>query len=157
MGGSGLVEEPLGSTSPSLNAQSCMTHSKVMRPPVPSVCFSRICSAAPVSLAVISTGSLQGSLAAGAGPTTLLLTESLFRGSCSLKSVLPPLVSGMSCDGVEVAEGNEAGLAREKMLHAVARSEERKRLREALLACSKQDTLAMVRPLKVLYERPRDR
>jgi hypothetical protein len=34
-----------------------------------------------------------------------------FRGSYSLKRVLPSLVSGMSEDGMEVADGNEAGLA----------------------------------------------
>jgi len=37
-----------------------------------------------------------------------------------------------------------------KMLHAEAGSEERKRLRDALLAYCKQDTLAMVRMLEVL-------
>jgi hypothetical protein len=37
-----------------------------------------------------------------------------FRGSYSLKSVLPPLVPDMSYGGMEVAGGNEAGLAWEK-------------------------------------------
>jgi len=79
-----------------------------------------------------------------------------FRGSYSLKSVLPALVSGMSYDGMEVAEGNEAGLAWEKMLNAAAGSEERKRLRDALLAYCKQDTLAMAKLLEVLCEHTRD-
>jgi hypothetical protein len=73
-----------------------------------------------------------------------------FRGSYSLKSVLPALVPNMSYDSMEVAEGNEAGLAWEKMAHAEAGSEERTRLRDALLAYCKQDTLAMVRLLEVL-------
>jgi predicted RecB family nuclease len=73
-----------------------------------------------------------------------------FRGSYSLKSVLPALVPDMSYDGMEVAEGNEAGLAWEKMVHAEVGSEERKRLRDALLAYCKQDTLAMARLLEVL-------
>jgi hypothetical protein len=73
-----------------------------------------------------------------------------FRGSYSLKSVLPALVPDMSYDGMEVAEGNDAGLAWEKMVHAEAGSEERRRLRDALLAYCKQDTLAMVRLLEVL-------
>jgi CRISPR/Cas system-associated exonuclease Cas4 (RecB family) len=73
-----------------------------------------------------------------------------FRGSYSLKSVLPALVPGMSYEGMEVAEGDEAGLAWEKMVHAEVGSEERKRLRDALLAYCKQDTLAMVRLLEVL-------
>ena len=72
-----------------------------------------------------------------------------FRGSYSLNSVLPALVPDMSYDGMEVAEGNDAGLAWEKMLHAEAGSEERRRLRDALLAYCKQDTLAMVRLLEV--------
>jgi CRISPR/Cas system-associated exonuclease Cas4 (RecB family) len=80
-----------------------------------------------------------------------------FRGSYSLKSVLPALVPGMSYDGMEVAEGNEAGLAWEKMIHAEAGSEERKKLRDALVAYCKQDTLAMLRLLEVLYGHTRDR
>jgi hypothetical protein len=55
------------------------------------------------------------------------------------------------------AEGNEAGLAWEKMVHAEVGSEERRRLREALLAYCRQDTLAMAKLLEVLYEHTRDR
>jgi hypothetical protein len=73
-----------------------------------------------------------------------------FRGSYSLKSVLPALVADMSYDGMEVAEGNEAGLAWEKMVRAEPGSDERRKLRENLLAYCKQDTLAMVRLLEVL-------
>ena len=80
-----------------------------------------------------------------------------FRGSYSLKSVLPALVPDMSYDGKEVAEGNDAGLAWEKMVHAEAGSEERKRLKDALRAYCKQDTLAMAKVLEVLYEHTRDR
>jgi hypothetical protein len=80
-----------------------------------------------------------------------------FRGSYSLKSVLPALVPDMTYDGMEVSEGNEAGLAWEKMVRAATGSEERKRLRNALLAYCKQDTLAMVRLLEVSYEHARDR
>jgi len=35
-------------------------------------------------------------------------------------------------------------------------SEERKRLRDALRACCKQDTLTMLQLLKILYEHSRD-
>ena len=56
----------------------------------------------------------------------------------------------VSYDGMEVAEGNEAGLAWEKMLHTEVGGQERKRLRDPLLAYCKQDTLAMVRLLEVL-------
>jgi len=68
----------------------------------------------------------------------------------SLKSVLPALVPDMSYDGMEVAEGNEAGLAWEKMVRTEPGSDERRNLRNALLAYCKQDTLAMVRLLEVL-------
>jgi hypothetical protein len=58
---------------------------------------------------------------------------------------------------MEVAEGDETGLAWEKMVHAEAGSEERKRLKEAPPAYCKQDTLAMVSLLEALYEHTRDR
>ena len=58
---------------------------------------------------------------------------------------------------MEVAEGNEAGLAWERMVHAEVGSEERRRLREALLAYCRQDTLAMSKLLGFLYEYTRDR
>jgi len=75
-----------------------------------------------------------------------------FAGSFSLKRVLPALIPNMSYDGMEVAEGTEAGLAWEKMIDGEVDSAERKRLRAALLAYCKQDTLAMVRLLEVLRE-----
>ena len=80
-----------------------------------------------------------------------------FRGSYSLKSVLPALMPGTSYGGMEVADGNEAGLAWEKMVHVKAGTEERKRLRDALLAHCKQDTLAMAKLVEVFYEHARDR
>jgi hypothetical protein len=63
----------------------------------------------------------------------------------------------MTYDGMEVAEGNEAGLAWEKTVHAEVGSEERRRLRDALLAYCKQDTLGMAKLPEVLYEHTRDR
>jgi hypothetical protein len=78
--------------------------------------------------------------------------DMVFRGSCSLKSVAPGLVPEMSYDGMEVAEGNEAGLAWEKMVRAEAGSDERRKHRDDLLPYCKQDTLAMVRLLEVLRE-----
>jgi hypothetical protein len=56
----------------------------------------------------------------------------------------------MSYDRIEGAEGNEAALAWEKVAHAEVGSEERKRLRDTLMAYCKQDTLAMARLLEVL-------
>jgi hypothetical protein len=82
-----------------------------------------------------------------------LVYHSAFCGSFSLKSVLPALVPEMSYDGMEVAEGSDAGLAWEKIIHGEVQGVERNRLREALLAYCKQDTLAMVRLLDVLRAR----
>lgn len=73
-----------------------------------------------------------------------------FAGTFSLKSVLPALIPEMSYEDMEVSEGSEAGLAWEKMIHGQVDAAERKRLREALLAYCKQDTLAMVRLLEAL-------
>ena len=77
--------------------------------------------------------------------------HSEFRGSYSLKHVLPALVPDMTYEGMEVAEGSQAGLKWEKMLHTEAGGQVQSQLRDALLAYCKQDTLAMVKLLDVLY------
>jgi hypothetical protein len=56
----------------------------------------------------------------------------------------------MSYKDMEVSEGSEAGLAWEKMIRGLVEPAERNRLRAALLAYCKQDTLAMVRLREVL-------
>lgn len=71
----------------------------------------------------------------------------------SLNNVLPALLPETSYDGMGVAEGNAAGIAWEEMLHSEVRSEVRKRLRNALAAYCKQETLAMVRLIDVLRAR----
>ena len=73
-----------------------------------------------------------------------------FRGSFSLKSVLPALVPDMTYDGMEVANGNEAGLVWEQMIRGNFGPTERKQWRAALLAYCRQDTMAMVRILERL-------
>ena len=75
-----------------------------------------------------------------------------FEGSYSLKKVLPALVPDMKYKGMLVSEGSEAGLKWEEMLQSEVGTEERARLRNALLAYCKQDTLAMVKLLEVLYQ-----
>ena len=75
-----------------------------------------------------------------------------FRGSYSLKSVLPALVPNMTYDGMAVSQGSEAGVAWEKMVRAEVGSDERRNLRDGLLAYCKQDTLAMVKLLDVLCQ-----
>jgi hypothetical protein len=75
-----------------------------------------------------------------------------FQGSYSLKSVLPALVAGMTYEGMDVAEGEQAGVVWETMIHGQLDENEKKQAREALLAYCRQDTLAMVKLLEVLRE-----
>jgi predicted RecB family nuclease len=72
-----------------------------------------------------------------------------FGGSFSLKAVLPALVPEMSYEGMQVANGQAAGLAWEAMI-AANNGSERDAKRRALLAYCGQDTLALVRLLEVL-------
>jgi predicted RecB family nuclease len=73
-----------------------------------------------------------------------------FGGSFSIKSVLPAL-AGMTYAGMEVADGGQAGLTWERMLHGGVDAAERARLKAALLAYCRQDTLAMVKILERLH------
>lgn len=67
-----------------------------------------------------------------------------FAGSYSLKSVLPALVPEMSYEGMEVADGINAGLAWESLIRTPDVAQ-RERLRNALLEYCSLDTLALVR------------
>jgi hypothetical protein len=75
-----------------------------------------------------------------------------FCGSFSMKDVLPALVPGMSYEDMEVAEGGQAGLAYNALVREALSVSERNRLRKALLAYCKQDSLGMVRVLKKLED-----
>lgn len=75
-----------------------------------------------------------------------------FRGSFSLKQVLPALIPDMSYEEMDVSEGEEAGLAWERMVRGQVSEKEKLRLRKALLEYCSQDTLAMVRLLDFLSE-----
>jgi len=70
-----------------------------------------------------------------------------FQGSYSLKTVLPALVPALSYDHLDVADGGEAGLAWEQMVRGGVDAAERPRLKSALLAYCRQDSLAMVKVL----------
>jgi predicted RecB family nuclease len=70
-----------------------------------------------------------------------------YAGSYSIKSVLPALVPEMMYDGMQVANGQAAGVAWERLVRGGLDSDERDRIRTALLAYCGQDTLAMVRLL----------
>jgi hypothetical protein len=80
-----------------------------------------------------------------------------FGGSYSLKSVLPALVPEMTYDGMQVANGQDAGLAWESLVHGGLEEIERQHIRKALLDYCGQDTLAMVRLLDALWLGGRDK
>jgi predicted RecB family nuclease len=73
-----------------------------------------------------------------------------FAGSYSIKSVLPALVPDMTYEGMQVANGQGAGLAWESLVRGSIDASERDRIRKALLDYCGQDTLAMVRLLEKL-------
>jgi len=73
-----------------------------------------------------------------------------YAGSYSIKSVLPALVPEMSYEGMEVANGQDAGLAWNSLVRGGLDQAERDRIRKALLDYCGQDTLAMVRLLEKL-------
>lgn len=73
-----------------------------------------------------------------------------FVGSYSIKNVLPALVPGMTYEGMEVADGTDAGLAWEALTRSGLDQTERNRIKRALLDYCGQDTLALVKLLDVL-------
>ncbi len=76
-----------------------------------------------------------------------------FGGSYSLKSVLPALVPEMTYDGMEVADGQTAGLAWESLVAGEWSETERQRKRKVLLEYCCQDTLGMVKLVELLRQR----
>ena len=72
-----------------------------------------------------------------------------FAGSYSIKSVLPALVPEMTYEGMEVANGQAAGLAWESLRGSLDCGE-REKIKKALLDYCGQDTLALVRVLEKL-------
>jgi predicted RecB family nuclease len=73
-----------------------------------------------------------------------------FGASYSLKSVLPALVPQMTYAGMEVRDGQAAGLAWESLVSGGLNGGERERISKALLDYCWQDTLGMVRLLERL-------
>jgi predicted RecB family nuclease len=73
-------------------------------------------------------------------------------GSFSLKSVLPALVPEMTYDGMEVGDGQAAGLAWGSFIGGDCDEAERERTKKALLDYCGQDTLAMARILATLTD-----
>jgi len=68
-----------------------------------------------------------------------------FAGSFSLKAVLPAIIPEMTYEGMEVADGQAAGLAWESLLRGGMSLGERERIKQALRAYCGQDTLALLK------------
>jgi hypothetical protein len=68
-----------------------------------------------------------------------------FGGSFSLKAVLPALVPEMTYAGMEVANGQDAGLAWESLVRGWLDCDDSGRIRKALLNYCGQDTLALLK------------
>jgi len=64
----------------------------------------------------------------------------------------PALVPEMTCNGMEISEGEQAGIRWDAMIHGRIDENETKKVRDALLAYCRQDTLAMVRLLELLRQ-----
>lgn len=92
------------------------------------------------------------------GPLTLILNRLVdliecskcvnhpeFRGSNSIKDVLPVLVPDMSYEGLPIANGEDASVTFAYMAHGKFTQEECAMKREEMLRYCKQDTLAMVK------------
>jgi hypothetical protein len=58
----------------------------------------------------------------------------------------------MSYEGMDVADGAQAGVVWETMIRGQLGDSEKKKAREALLAYCRQDTLGMAKLLEVLRE-----
>ncbi|MFQ6614604.1 MAG: DUF2779 domain-containing protein [Fidelibacterota bacterium] len=77
-------------------------------------------------------------------------TDYRFKGSNSLKGVLPVLVPGMNYESLEVSNGTEAQVAWNEMIRLQPGLEKERLVRDLLTYCG-QDTLAMVEIHKRLH------
>jgi len=73
-----------------------------------------------------------------------------FKGSASIKSVMPVLVPNLSYKALNIQEGNTASEGWLKVADSNISQEERNKLAEDMLAYCQLDTLAMVKILEVL-------
>ena len=75
-----------------------------------------------------------------------------FRGSYSLKSVLPVLVPGMGYADMEIADGMTAATSYARMIGEDTSPGQRTAIRDALLTYCERDTEAMVRVYEALWQ-----
>ena len=76
-----------------------------------------------------------------------------FHGSFSLKSVLPALLPEMDYRNLDVQEGQQAGLEYLRMINNYTSSDEKEKIRKALLNYCERDTLAMLKIREDLLKR----
>jgi predicted RecB family nuclease len=76
-----------------------------------------------------------------------------FRGSFSLKSVLPAILPEMSYENLSIQEGQEAGLGYLRMIDPSTAPEEREEIKKDLLIYCGHDTLAMLKIRDELLKR----
>lgn len=75
-----------------------------------------------------------------------------FKGSYSIKKVLPVLVPDLSYDGMDIAEGATAMASWDEMVNKDATPERKEKIRKDLLKYCELDTLAMVRIFEELQK-----
>lgn len=75
-----------------------------------------------------------------------------FKGSYSIKKVLPVLVPDLSYDGMDIAEGATAMASWDEMVNKDSLPERKEKIRKDLLKYCKLDTLAMVRIFEELID-----
>jgi hypothetical protein len=74
-----------------------------------------------------------------------------FNGSCSIKSILPALVPGLSYEDLPIREGMSASVSWYRMFNPEHSAEEREQTRKNLLDYCKLDTFAMVEIPRYLH------
>lgn len=74
-----------------------------------------------------------------------LYVDTRFRGSASIKKVLPVLVPELSYEGMNIAKGDQASERWERMISDRTPKQEKEQIAQDLLDYCKLDTLAMVR------------
>jgi hypothetical protein len=75
-----------------------------------------------------------------------------FKGSASIKNVLPILIPELNYNSLNIRKGDQASERWEKMIHQDTNKEEKEKIKEDLLEYCKLDTWAMVRIYKYLIE-----
>jgi hypothetical protein len=75
-----------------------------------------------------------------------------FKGSASIKNVLPILIPELNYNSLNIRKGDQASERWEKMIHQDTNKEEKEKIKEDLLEYCQLDTWAMVKIYKYLIE-----